>query len=63
MDTKYEVMTVELEHRLTLMTLNRPAVQNELHAGAPAALEGACKQFERDDRQWVAIITGSWKRA
>jgi hypothetical protein len=37
MGQKYEFITVEREDRLTLVTLNRPAVHNALHVGAHAA--------------------------
>jgi len=63
MDPKWEFITVEREGRLTLVTLNRPAVHNALHVGAHAELERAFDEFEHDDHQWVAIITGAGEKA
>jgi enoyl-CoA hydratase/carnithine racemase len=63
MGPKYEFITVEREDRLTLVTLNRPAVHNALHVGAHAELERAFDEFEHDDHQWVAIITGAGEKA
>ena len=63
MDAPYEFITVEREDRLTIVTMNRPAVHNALHAGAQAELEHAFDAFEDDDEQWVAIITGAGEKA
>jgi enoyl-CoA hydratase/carnithine racemase len=61
--SSYEFITVERDERLTLVTMNRPAIHNALHAGAHAELEQAFEQFEHDDQQWVAILTGAGDKA
>ena len=59
----YEFITVQWDGRLTIITLNRPAVHNALHTAAHVELEQAFEEFERDEAQWVAIITGSGDKA
>ena len=61
--TGYDFITVERDGRLTVVTLNRPEVHNALHADAHTELERAFEEFEHDDHQWVAIITGSGDKA
>jgi enoyl-CoA hydratase/carnithine racemase len=59
----HDFITVEWDGRLTIVTLNRPDVHNALHAAAHAELERAFEEFEQDEEQWVAIITGSGDKA
>lgn len=61
--TEYDFITVQRDGRLTIITLNRPAVHNALHAAAHTELEQAFGDFEQDEAQWVAIITGSGDKA
>ena len=59
----YDFIMVQRDGRLTIITLNRPTVHNALHAAAHAELEQAFEDFEQDEAQWVAIITGSGDKA
>jgi enoyl-CoA hydratase/carnithine racemase len=58
-----DFIAVEQDGRLTIVTLNRPEVHNALHAAAHAELERAFEEFEQDEEQWVAIVTGAGDKA
>jgi enoyl-CoA hydratase/carnithine racemase len=60
---QYEFISVVQEGRLTLVTINRPDVLNALHPPAHYELATAFDAFQRDSRQWVAIVTGAGERA
>lgn len=59
----FEYSTVERDGRLTVVTLNRPAVMNALHAPAHEELSRIWDEFSADPDQWVAIVTGAGARA
>lgn len=59
----YQHILVELNDRITTITLNRPEAHNALNADAHRELQDAFDSFEADDRQWVAIITGAGSKA
>src|SRR5579859_7291729 len=59
----FEFSTVERDGRITLITLNRPQVLNALHPPAHLELAAIFDEFSADPTQWVAILTGSGKRA
>lgn len=52
-------LKVAREGALTIVTLDRPEVQNALHPPAHHELSAVFDQFAGDPEQWVAIITGS----
>ena len=58
-----EFCSVAKDGHLTVITLERPEVMNALHPPANAELSAAFDDFEADEEQWVAIITGSGDRA
>lgn len=58
-----EYCNVERDGRLTIVTLNRPAVMNALHAPAHEELSRIWDEFSADPDQWVAIVTGAGARA
>lgn len=60
---KHEFIKVIKEDHLTIVTLNRPEVLNALHGPAHWELHDVFDEFESDDQQWAAIITGAGDRA
>lgn len=58
-----EFITIERDHRLTIITINRPEARNALHRAAHDELAAAFDDFDADDDQWVAIITGAGEAA
>ena len=59
----YEFVDVKHTGRITVVTLNRPAVMNALHKAAHFELHEVFNAFAADPEQWVAIITGAGDRA
>jgi len=59
----YEHCSVERDGPLTIVTINRPERMNALHPPANFELAEIFDDFEKDDDQWVAIITGAGDRA
>ncbi len=59
----YEYIRVAKDDHLTIVTLNRPEVLNALHGPAHWELHKVFDEFEKDDQQWVAIVTGAGDRA
>ena len=53
------VIEVERDGHLTIITINRPDRLNALDAAAGKALGDAFEEFENDQDQWVAILTGA----
>lgn len=60
---EYHFIQVETQQYLTIITLNRPESFNALNAAAHEELAQAFDQFQADDEQWVAIITGAGEKA
>jgi len=58
-----EFCKVEREGRLTVVTMNRPAVMNALHPPANFELAKVFDDFAQDTEQWVAIVTGAGDKA
>lgn len=58
-----EVVKVEREGRLTILTINRPEARNALNADAQRQMAAAMDAFEQDDDQWVAILTAAGDKA
>jgi enoyl-CoA hydratase/carnithine racemase len=58
-----EVVKVEREGRLTIITINRPEARNALDAEAQRQMAAAMDSFAQDDDQWVAILTGAGDKA
>ena len=54
-------MTVSIEQRekITIVTINRPAVRNAVDGPTAALLAAAFREFDADDSQSVAILTGA----
>ena len=61
--TAYEFLTVERDGKLTIITINRPAVYNALHPPAHYEFDIVFNQFRDDPDQWVAIVTGAGDKA
>src|SRR6202162_80331 len=59
----YEFVDVKHSGRITVVTLNRPAVMNALHKAAHFELHEVFNAFAADPDQWVAIVTGAGDRA
>ena len=53
------VIKIERDGHLTIITINRAERLNALDADAGRLLGEAFEDFENDDDQWVAILTGS----
>ncbi|APV37641.1 enoyl-CoA hydratase-related protein [Acinetobacter soli] len=60
---EYHFIQVEKQQHLTIITLNRPTSFNALNAAAHEELAQAFDQFQNDDEQWVAIVTGAGEKA
>lgn len=58
-----EVVKVEREGRLTIITINRPEARNALDAAAQRQMAAAMDGFAQDDEQWVAILTAAGDKA
>jgi len=59
----YEFLTVERDGKLTIITINRPAVYNALHPPAHFEFDAVFNDFRDDPDQWVAIVTGAGDKA
>ncbi len=55
--------TITKDQHITTITINRPEVMNALHPMANEELAEAFNDFEQDNDQWVAILTGAGTRA
>lgn len=58
-----ELVSVEREGRLTIITINRPDARNALNAEAQRQMAAAMDAFANDDDQWVAIVTAVGDKA
>lgn len=54
-----KAILVERKGHLTVITINRPERLNAIDQAAAESLGEAFASFERDDDQWVAILTGA----
>src|ERR1700733_13869958 len=59
----HQFCTVQDEGRLRIVTLNRPAGLNALHADANDELSAVWDEFAERDDLWVGIVTGAGGRA
>ncbi len=59
----FEYVEVARDGHLTTITINRPAAHNALNAAAHRELEVVFDDYQADDSQWVAIITGAGEKA
>ena len=59
----YSFVKVEREGHVTLVTINRPEVMNALHPPAQQEMERVFDDFQNDNEQWIAIITGAGEKA
>lgn len=59
----FEFVEVERQGPITIVTLNRPALYNALHAAAHRELAQIFDDFADDPEQFVAIITGAGEKA
>ena len=57
----YETLLVEKRDRVTLITLNRPKALNALNSQILSDLIAALENYDADDSQGCAVITGSEK--
>jgi enoyl-CoA hydratase len=57
----YETILVETKGAVTLITLNRPQALNALNSQVLTDLIDAFAQYDADDRQRCAVLTGSEK--
>lgn len=58
-----DLVRVEREGRLTIITINRPEARNALNAEGQRQMAAAMDAFAADDEQWVAIVTGAGDKA
>lgn len=54
---------VEIDGRITIITIDRPGARNALTTDMHAALAAAFDGFAADPEQWIAIVTGTGDRA
>ena len=59
----YEFIQVEKDNHVTIVTINRPERMNAVHPYTAIEMHNAFNEFEADDDQWVAIITGKGEKA
>ena len=59
MTGELQFCSVQREDRLLVVTLNRPAVLNSLHAPACKELDGIWADYAANDELWIAILTGN----
>ncbi|WP_299308395.1 enoyl-CoA hydratase-related protein [uncultured Croceicoccus sp.] len=59
----YETITVEQKGAVTLITLNRPKALNALNSQVLEDLIAAFAEYEKDDSQRCAVLTGSGEKA
>nr|MBF6602047.1 enoyl-CoA hydratase/isomerase family protein [Sphingorhabdus sp.] len=59
----YETILVEQRGAVTLITLNRPQALNALNSQVLEDLIGAFADFEADEKQLCAVLTGSGDKA
>ena len=59
----YRFCSVERDGRILVVTLNRPAVLNSLHAAACFELDEIFDRFEADPELWIALLTGAGPKA
>jgi enoyl-CoA hydratase len=57
--TVEEILLVEVDHRVALVTLNRPAARNALSAALRRELPSALRQLEADEGVDVIVLTGA----
>ena len=58
-----DILTVELDGNIAILTLNRPAVLNALNADLLTRLEDVLDAFDGDTELRAVIITGAGERA
>jgi enoyl-CoA hydratase len=54
-----EILLVEVEHRVALVTLNRPAARNALSAALRRALPSTLRELDADETVDVIVMTGA----
>ena len=59
----YEFIQVEKDNHVTTVTISRPERMNAVHPYTAIEMHNAFNEFEADDDQWVAIITGKGEKA
>lgn len=59
----YELILVEKEERVTIITINRPEVLNALSAPTTLEMDTALNEFDADPDSWICIVTGAGDRA
>jgi len=59
----YQFIKVEVEDRITRITINRPEVLNAIHPPTSAEIGRALDEFESDETTWAAILTGAGDKA
>ena len=52
-------VAIEMREKITIVTINRPAVRNAVDGPTAALLADAFREFDTDDSQSVAILTGA----
>lgn len=55
--------TIEREGHVTIITLDRPEARNSLTSDACWEMDAIFNDFEADDEQWIAILTGAGDKA
>lgn len=58
-----DLIKVDRDGRLTIITINRPDARNALNAAAQREMAAAMDAFAEDDDQWVVIVTGAGDKA
>jgi enoyl-CoA hydratase/carnithine racemase len=59
----YELIIVEKNDHLTIVTINRPDMMNAISPPTSAELSRAFNEFSEDPDAWVCIVTGAGDRA
>jgi enoyl-CoA hydratase/carnithine racemase len=61
--SSYQFIRYEVDGRVAVITIDRPAVLNAIHPPASEELRDAWRRVRDDDEVWVAILTGAGDRA
>jgi enoyl-CoA hydratase/carnithine racemase len=59
----YELIKVEKQGHITIVTINRPEVMNAISPPTSAEMDRAFNEFDADPDAWICIITGAGDKA
>jgi enoyl-CoA hydratase len=54
-----EFVTIEIEERVAIVLIDRPAARNAINADVAAGIEAAVDRIENSDEVWVGVLTAT----